>query len=144
MLCTAVKHFGSGGARKKCRGKHETQSRWGEMRKRCCSHFWSKSVVDQEKLTVSCFVNPSLNSSPTLLHVWSCFFVFWVLLSFFFSKFVSFSSEVNVVIEKLNFSFTSKLEFVFKPHLGGLLSTRLWPHATLTLLSCLATSRVYP
>ena len=26
VLCSVVKHAGSGGARKKCRGKHETQS----------------------------------------------------------------------------------------------------------------------
>ena len=26
MLCSVVKHAGSGRARKKCRGKHETQS----------------------------------------------------------------------------------------------------------------------
>ena len=53
-------------------------SHLAEMRKPCCSHFRFQSAVKQEHLTILFCVNPSLNSSPALL--WSCFFVFWVLL----------------------------------------------------------------
>ena len=55
MLCSVVKHLGSGRARKKCRGKHETQS--------SVSHFLSALplpkcfTTEQNTVEASIFVN---------------------------------------------------------------------------------------
>ena len=60
-------------------------SHLAKMRKPCCSHFRFESMVNQERLAILICVNPSLNSSPTLL--WSYFFIFWLPLCFWVKPF---------------------------------------------------------
>ena len=59
VFCSVVKHAGSGGARKKCRGKHETQSS-------VFPHFLS--TTEQSSVEASLFVFMIKNSiiSPSI------------------------------------------------------------------------------